>query len=115
MPFQLEGVVVVASNGQRGSHDVAPRIRDRQNVGRLGSLASLVGHRLAAFLGDDMTAIQIQFRQIQVVPDGQNARLPHLFQAAISTPLAKMVVNGVIADFFFSGSSGSGSMGNRSH
>ena len=83
MLFQLEGIVVVASDRQRGSHDVALRICDGQDVGRLGSLASLVGHRLAAFLGNNVTAVQIEFRQIQVGLDGQDARLPHLFQARI--------------------------------
>ena len=115
MRFEFEGIVVIASYGQRGSHDVALRIGDGQDVGRFGSLASLVGRRLAAFLGDDVTAVEVDFRQIQIALDRQNAGLPHLLQAAIPAPLAKMVVNRVMADLFFSGSSESGSIGNWSH
>jgi hypothetical protein len=62
-----------------------------------------------------VAAIKVEFRKIKIVLDGQNARFPHLLQAAIAAPLAKMIVNGVMTDFFFSGSSGSGPIGNRSH
>lgn len=111
----MEGVVVIACNGLGGSHDEAIHVGDGQDVGRLGPFASLVGHRFAAFLGHSMAAIQIEFRKIQVGPDGQKACLPHFLEAAIAAPLAKMIVNGVMTDFFFSGSSASGAMGRRSH
>jgi hypothetical protein len=49
---------------------------------------------------DSGLSIQIEFRQVQVVPDGQNDRLSHAFQAAVRPPLAEMIVNGTIADLF---------------
>ena len=106
---------MIACNGLGGSHDVAIHVGDGHDVGRFGPFAPLVGHRFAAFLGNSMAAIKIEFRKIQIVPDGQKACFPHLLEASITTPLAKMIVNGVMTDFFFSGSSGSGSIGNRFH
>jgi hypothetical protein len=49
-----------------------------------------------------MGAIQIEFRQIQIIPDGQDTLLPDLFQVAIVAPARKMEVDGTIADLFFS-------------
>ena len=48
-----------------------------------------------------MGAIQIEFRQIQIVWDGQDALLPDLFQTAIVAPLGKVQVDRTVADFFF--------------
>ena len=115
MLLELKGIVMVASDRERRSDDVTLDIGDGQDIGRLGSFASLVGHRLAPFLGDGMTTIEVEFRQIQPVLDRADACLPYLFQAAIPAPLAKMVVHGIMADLFFSGSSGSGPIGKRYH
>ena len=49
-----------------------------------------------------MGAIPIEFRQIQIVLDRQDALLPHLFQTAIVAPARKVEVDGTVADFFFS-------------
>jgi hypothetical protein len=49
-----------------------------------------------------MGAIQIELRQIQIVPDGQDTLLPDLFQTPIVAPVRKVEVDGTIADFFFS-------------
>ncbi len=115
MRLEIEGIVMIACNGLGGSHDVAIHVGDGQEVGGFGPFASLVGHRLAAFLGNGMAAIKIEFRKIQIVLDGQNACFPCLLEASIPAPLAKVIVNGVMTDFFFSGSPGSGSMGRRAH
>ena len=93
MVLELEGIVVIARDEWRGSNDVALSIGDGQDVGGLGPFASLIGHRFATFLGNGVTAIEIELRQIQVVLDRHNTRFPRPFQAAISAPLAKMVVH----------------------
>ena len=113
MRLQIESIIMIASNGLRASDNVAVDIANRQDVGRFSPFAPLIGHRFAPFFSDGMCAIQIEFRKIQIVLNGQNTRFPHFFKAAIAAPLAKMVVNCMIADFFFSGCSGLASIGNR--
>lgn len=49
-----------------------------------------------------MNAIQIEFRQIQILLDRQDALLPYLFQTAIVASARKVEVDGAVADFFFS-------------
>jgi hypothetical protein len=49
-----------------------------------------------------MGAIQIEFRQIQIVLDGQDTLLPELFQTAIVAPVREVEVDRTVADFFFS-------------
>ena len=115
MELQIESIIMITSNGLRASDNVAVDVGNRQDVGRFSSFASLISHRFASFLSDGVTAIQIQFRKIQVILNGQNTRFPHFFKATIAAPLAKMVVNSVIADFFFSESSPSESIGRRCH
>ena len=115
MRLEPEGIIMIASDRESGSNDVTLGIGYRQDIGRLGSFASLAGHRLAPFLGDGMAAIEVEFRQIKTALDRHHAPLPHLFQAAIPAPLAKMLVHGIMADLFFSGSSESESMGRRYH
>jgi hypothetical protein len=61
-----------------------------------------------------MAAIQIEFRQIQIVPDGQDALLPDLFQTTVVAPVRKVQVQGTIADFFFS-EPGTDAIGISSH
>lgn len=48
-----------------------------------------------------MAAIHAHCRQIQLVLDGANAGLPRLVQTSITAPLAKMVVNRVLAELLF--------------
>ena len=52
--FEIVGVMVVTSDERRGSDNVALPISDRQDVGRFRPFASLISHRFAAFLGDDV-------------------------------------------------------------
>ena len=61
-----------------------------------------------------MSAIQIEFRQIQIVLDSQDTLLPDLFQAAIVAPVRKVQVDGTVADFFFS-EPGTDAIGISSH
>ena len=70
MRLQLESVIaqsrglhgVISGNQRRGRHDRSSRVGDGQNIGRFGPFATLIGNRFATFLGDDMTAVQIEFR-----------------------------------------------------
>lgn len=112
MRFQFKGIMMMTSHQWCRRHHKALGIRDRQDVGGLGAFARLIAYRFTAFLGNGVAAIQIEFRKIQFVLDAHNAGLPHFFQATIPAPLAKMVVDRMIADFFFSGSPGLLSMGN---
>jgi len=112
MRFQFIGIMMMTGHQGRGGDHKALSIGDGQDVGGLGAFARLITYRFTAFLGNSVAAIQIEFRKIQRLLDSQNAGLPHFFQATIPAPLAKMVVNRVMADFFFSGSPGTLSMGN---
>lgn len=58
--FQIERIVVITHNDACRCHDVSVGIGDRQDVARFRTLASLLRHTLTAFLGNGVTAIQIQ-------------------------------------------------------
>ena len=77
--FEIESIMMMTGDNPCGGNDVTLSFRNRQDVGCFGPFAGLVGHRLTAFLGNYMTAVQIEFRKIQVVLDGQNALFPHRF------------------------------------
>ena len=115
MRLEVERIMAVSGHNAARSDDIALGVGDGQDIAGLGALAPLVGHALAALLGDGMTAIQIQLAQVEVITHALDARLPHLRQAAITAPLAKVVVDRLPTDLLFFASSGSGAMGNRSH
>lgn len=60
--FQFVGIVMIASDDACCSHDVAIYIRDGQDVRSFGFLTSLIGYRLAAFLGNGMATVEIDLR-----------------------------------------------------
>ena len=113
--FQIERIVVIPRHDARRCHDVSVPITDGQDIARFGTLASLVGHALAAFLGNRMRAIQVQRAQVKVALDRLNARLPDLFQAPVGAPFAIVIVHRLPADFFFVASFGSAAVGNCAH
>ena len=115
MGFEVEGIVMIASDDPGGGQDIALPIGDGQNVGGLGFLASLIGHRLAAFLGNRMTAIEVQLLQVKVNCNDFQAMLPNDLKTSISAPLAKVIVDRLPTDLPFFGSSGSVSIGTRAH
>jgi len=108
--FEVKSVGMIARHDPGRSQHIAMPVADGQDVGGLGFLASLIGHRLAAFLGNGMTAIQVQPCEVQILSNDLNTVLPEPFQASVSAPFAIMVVDRLPTDFFFVGSSGSGSM-----
>lgn len=110
MGFEVEGIVMIASNDSGGRQDIALSIGDGQNVAGLGFFASLVRHRLAAFLGNRMTAIEVQLLQVKVNLNDFEAMLPDQLPTSISAPLAKVVVDRLPTDLPFFGSSGSASI-----
>ncbi len=109
--FEVKSIMMITGDDASRSDDIALSVSNRQDVRCFRSFTRLVGHTLTTFLGNGVAAIQIEFRKIQLVLNGHNTGLPHLFQAAIPAPLAKMIVNGIMVDFFFSGLFGSGSIG----
>jgi hypothetical protein len=113
--LEVEGIVVIARHHARRSENIPVSIHDGQNVARLGSFATLIRYALAAFLGNRMTAIQVQLTQVKVGLHRVDARLPDLFQAPIGAPLAKVVVHCLPTDFFFVASCGPGAVGNWFH
>jgi hypothetical protein len=113
--LEVEGVIMIARHHARRSKNVPVGIHDGQNVARLGPFAPLIRHALAAFLGNRMTAIQVQLTQVKVVLHRLNARLPDFFQAPVDAPFAKVVVHCLPTDFFLVASCGSGSVGNLFH
>jgi len=102
MDFEIERIVVLTRENTRRSHHVAMLFHERQDIAGLPFLAPLIGDRLAAFLGEAMRAVQVEFGQVQVGSDGQDAVLPDPFQTAIVAPTRKMQVDRTITDFFFS-------------
>ena len=70
MPLEIEGIVVLTGADAGGGHHIALLIHDGQDVAGLAFLAAWLGHRLAAFLGEAVRAVQVEFRQIPVVADG---------------------------------------------
>ncbi len=50
MGFEVIRIVVIPGNNPGGGDDKTVLIHDRQNIARLGFLATLIGNRLAAFL-----------------------------------------------------------------
>lgn len=113
--LQLEGVVVVACDNASGGEDETVGVGDGQNIGRFGFLASLISHRFTAFLGWRVAAVKVKAMGVDLLMDADDAVLKHPLQATIVAPFAIVVVDGMIADFFFCGSLGSLSMGRRSH
>src|SRR5687767_15167429 len=99
MGLEIERVIMVASNDPGTSQHIAMPVGDGQEVGGLGFLATLIGHRLAAFLGNRMTAIQIDLFEVQIALNHLDAMLPDLFQAAIAAPFTLMMVNRLPTDF----------------
>jgi hypothetical protein len=108
--FEVECVCVIACHDPGGRQHKAMPVADGQDIRGLGFLASLIGHRLAAFLGNGMTAIQVQPCEVQVISNDLNTVLPEPLQASVPAPFAIVMVDRLPADFFFVGSSGSGSM-----
>ena len=97
--FEVEGIVMIARDNISRGDDVTVMVSDRQDIGRFRFLASLISHRLTAFLGNGMAAIQVQHRQVQVVFDELHTMLPHALQAAVAAPFAKMVIHRPPTDF----------------
>ena len=104
--LQFKSVIVIARDNARCGKDEPVRLSDGQDIGGLGFLAPLIGDRLTAFLGGSVAAVEVEVMRVDLVTDTQNAVLEHPLQAAIAAPLAIVMVDRVIADFFFFGSSG---------
>lgn len=102
MRFELVGIIVITSQDTGRSHHITVGIHNRQDIAGLAPLTSLIGDRFPAFLRQGVRTVQIEFRQIQLCSQGQNAVLPDGFEAAVMTPLEKMVVYRSVTDFFFS-------------
>lgn len=58
--FQTKSVMMVTRHDARRSDHIPLGIGDGQNIAGFGPLPLLVSHALAAFLGDGVTAIQVQ-------------------------------------------------------
>ena len=114
MDLEIEGIIVLTREDACRSDDITVLVHDRQDVTRLTFLAPLIGNGLAAFLGEAMGAVQVEFRQIQSVADGEKAVLPDLFETAIATPAREMQVDRTVTDFFFS-APGRVAIGNSAH
>lgn len=115
MQLEIEGVIMAAHSDAGGCQDVTVGLSDWQDIRGFGFLAPLISHRLIVFLGNRVTAIQIQLRQVNIVVDNLNTGLPNLLQAPVSTPLLEVVAERLPTDLFLVGSSGLGSIGNRAH
>lgn len=95
---------MVAGDDACGRQDAPVGVRNRQDIGCFGFLASLIGHRLTPFLGERMAAVEVEVLGVDLVTNPHEAVLENPLQAAVPTPLAVVMVDRMIADFFFCGS-----------
>ena len=115
MRFQTKSVVVIACHDAGRSEDIPVAIGDGQHITGLGALARLVSDTFTAFFGYGVAAIEVQVRQIQILLDRVDALMPDALQTAIPAPLLKVVIDRLPTEFFFSGSSAAGAIGNCDH
>lgn len=113
--FEVKSIMMVASDDPSRGDDKAVGIGDRQNVGGLSPLAPLVGDTLAAFLRQRVAAVQVKLRQVEIGADGLDALPPDPFETAIAAPFAKVVVDRLPTDLFFSSSWRAAAIGNCAH
>ena len=106
---------MVARDNSGGCQDEAIGVGDGQHIRSFSFLARLIGHGFIHFLRGGTTTIEVQVMGVDLLSDAQNAGLKDVLQAAIAAPLALVMIDRMIADFFFVGSSGAGSIGRRSH
>jgi len=62
MELEMISIIMIACNDAGRSYDKPVDVSEGQDIGGLGFLAPLIGHRLAAFLGNSMAPIEIEFR-----------------------------------------------------
>lgn len=91
--LQVKGIVMITGDNARACQDKPVGIGNGQDIGGLGFLAALIGHRLATFLGKGMTAIQIQVMGIDLVSNLHDTLLEHARQAPVAAPLAEVVIH----------------------
>lgn len=115
MGFEVEGVMMVPRHNPGRSDDVAMSLGDGQDIRGLGAFSVLVGNTFTPFLRDGMAAIQVQARHLEVRADRLNTLLPDPLETAIGTPFLEMIVDGLPANLFFSGSVRAGAIGNCAH
>ena len=99
--LDLKGIVMMTRAQAQATDDVTFGLIEREQVAGLGFLAGLIGYSGPAFFRQGVTAVETHCRQIQLALHLNNAGLPDFLQAAIAAPLAKMVVDGVIANLLF--------------
>lgn len=113
--LEVEGVMMIARHDPGRSHNVPVGFGDGQDIAGFGTFAPLVGNAFSAFLGDSVTTVQVQLRQVELVSNADDAALPDPFQTAIRAPFLKMVVNRLPTQLFFSGFPPSVAIGNCAH
>ena len=76
MWLEIVSVIMISSNYPGENNDEAIGIHDGENITGFVFFASLISDRFATFLGKDTRTFQIEFREIQIVSNGQNAVPP---------------------------------------
>ena len=66
----------------------------------LGFFATLANNRSPTLISNDMCAIQLELKQIQIGFNGNDAGRPDSLPLASTTPLAKIGVNRLLTNFF---------------
>lgn len=93
--------MMITRHNPRRSNDVTLGIGDGQDVTGLGTFATLIRHAITPLFRYGVAPIQVHIRHIKVILNGLKAHPPHLFKTTIPTPLLKVVVDRLPADFFF--------------
>lgn len=68
---------MIARNYARRCQDEPVGVGDRQDIRGLGFLPSLIGDCLPAFLGEHVTAVEVEVMSVELLTDAQDAVLKH--------------------------------------
>src|SRR5258708_19602353 len=79
---ELKRLIVGGGENVGGGDDIAVVVGDGQDIGDHGTLAASISNPFTAFLGERVTPVQIQNRQIQFSLDDLHAVLPNSFYTA---------------------------------
>lgn len=96
--LDLEQIAVVACHRLGTGQWDALAVGQKEHIGRLALLSSLVGHGLPAPPGGRVTAVQLHAGHVKLGPVERQKRLPHALPRTIPTPFIIVVIHCIPGD-----------------